>query len=427
VGLFSRILGRGRSSLDGFSRTGGSRFTGTQAAGPVGALKFAGTPGIKPASGGSGPVGPANHEPGAGNSRISHANASPLDRLWSLQARWDLMERALGTLGQITVPTAVHGISVSVVGGPGADLRRCWYLALAAAFGRYRRSTARGAYSLQMKATWDITGKAVGLTLVYATTTATGAFALPILRGGAGAAIGAALVGLGQTVEGARIAQGMAEYLQRGPDQWTQGGDWPSVLLTPTQAWTRLRGSARGPGSTHPTWAVTDGADERNTRYRHFTTPNEIGPIDREVQGGADNPLIENPKLPFGRTNPETLAGNNTSETDVTTNDPPQLPDYNRIITTGYKLDPIVQPPKPAVDGLSRGSTVQLVTAALGRAGQWPPAPGELVPVVGSSGTFVGENGAAVPTASEVNPRGESNDGLNLPNADGTVLPRVLR
>jgi len=43
----------------------------------------------------------------------------------------------------------------------------------------------------------------------------------------------------------------------------------------------------------------------------------------------------------------------------------PLLPDAGRVITTGEKYHPAVQPPKPAVDGVSRYSLVELVTLAL--------------------------------------------------------------
>lgn len=400
---------------------------------PQAKLKFAGTKGYATRGGGGGTaggsVGPANHESGAGNSRASHGHTAPLDRLWGAEARWNLAERALGTLKDVVLPTAVHAISVSVVGGPAADLRRVWYLALAASFGRYRRSTIRGAYSLQIKAVWDITGKAAGITLAYATTTigdqalSSAAALLPALRvGTAGALAGLALV-----AEGGRITDGVAQLFQRGPDQWTQGGDWPNALLTPEQLLSRITGSARGPAVEHTAWAVTDGADVRTTRYRAFTGPNETGMIDREVAGGADNPGVPYPKLPYSKVNPDSTAGNNTAETDLTADDPPQLPDYNRIITTGYKMDPAVQPPRPPGDGLSRGSLVQLVTAALGRSGEWPVAVEGNLPVIGSSGRWVGETAPTVPTEAEVNPLTESADGLLLPNGPGTVVPRVIR
>jgi hypothetical protein len=54
------------------------------------------------------------------------------------------------------------------VGGPNADLRRVWYLCVAAAFGRYRnRVGATGAVEYQIECAWDVTGKSTMVTLGY--------------------------------------------------------------------------------------------------------------------------------------------------------------------------------------------------------------------------------------------------------------------
>jgi len=63
-------------------------------------------------------------------------------------------------------PQFHHAITVSVQGGPNATMTRTWQLACALAFGQYRHAVGfYGGYSLDT--TWDITGKAVRLSIYY--------------------------------------------------------------------------------------------------------------------------------------------------------------------------------------------------------------------------------------------------------------------
>jgi hypothetical protein len=388
-------------------------------------------PGHQPPGGGTSQpaAGPAPVHPATARPGPPGMNAmSPNERLWGMESRWNLMERAIGTLQGVVVPVMVHGISVSVVGGPHADLRRCWYLALAAAFGRYRRSPSKAAFSLQMKAQWDITGKAVGVTLVYGTNVDAGAVvggasfvtSSPIAKG-VGSLFGAGAAG----AQAALSASGFAELIQRGPDQFTEGRTWPDQFLTPLQLVAKAGGgNAQYPtGTAGETYAVVS-LPASHPRYRAFTGPNETEDVFREVAGGADDPSVAAPVLPYGRVSENASSPANAS-TSLTTERPPLLPDVGRVITTGAKLDPRVQPPRPPVDGLSRGSLVQLVTAALGEAGRWPKHPSPFGAVLGSTGIKVDGSGPAVPSAAAVGQAAESPDGLLLPNAAETVIPRV--
>lgn len=332
-----------------------------------------------------------------------------LNKLWARQSRWDMIERAVGTVEAIVVPVGIHAISCSVVGGPGADLRRCWYLCLAAAFGRYNRSPVKSLFGFNIKAVWDVTGKACGVTIVYATNVDGGASSL------AKASKQAAVIAAGGiAAQAGLVADGFTNLLQRGPDQFTIGGKWPNQLLTVSQ---RLQPPTRDPGTTpHPSWTVGD-PSTGGSRFRGFTLPPQTTQLDREVLGGADDPNVAQPILPFGRIRPGPYDSAN-DQTNLLNTDPPQLPDYQRIITTGSKLDPRVQPPKPPADGISRGSLVQLVTAALGQSGTWPRRPIGNEPVLGSSGVFSGEAGPGVSNDALIDPVTEGPDGLTLPTND---------
>lgn len=374
-------------------------------------------PGGPTGSGGTGSHPAAHEEPGP------KGGGRDIDRLWAKEARWNLMERAIGSLEQITVPTGVHGITVAVVGGPNADIRRCWYLALAAAFGRFHRSPVKAFYGLQMRAEWLITGKAVSVSLVYATNI-NAAQAASALNAGLESVVGKdnpvaniagkvlkTLAGVVTATQGIQTVRGFARLIQRGPDQYTEGGPWPVELLTPTQI---VTGREQSPPAG-PNWTIVQG--KGGVKYRRFTGAPESTDVFREVQGDTN--------LTYSRAYPDPTTPNGDA-TRITDRDPPLLPDYGRVITTGSKLDPVVQPPRPAVDGLSRGSLVQLVTAALGEAGTWPPRPSPLQPILGSSGRKANGDAVEAPVEASVDRLTEGPDGLLLPNGSETNIPRVV-
>lgn len=133
-----------------------------------------------------------------------------LDHAWNLQALQDMAGR-LYEKGSLLWPAFSHTISVSVQGGPEADLRRVWYLCLAAAFGRYRNRALGWWGATELDAVWDITGKAATVTIGYQNSGWSDASTR--IQAAKGAAAGAFNSGL--------------SLIQRGPDQVTVGGSWP--------------------------------------------------------------------------------------------------------------------------------------------------------------------------------------------------------
>ena len=92
------------------------------------------------------------------------------NKLFGLQIGWDLFDRAMSKVNA-NAPTFTHSITVSCQGGPLADLRRVYYLALAAAFGRWSNGVAgelKGS-TTSMVAHIDVTGKAVAVNISYTT------------------------------------------------------------------------------------------------------------------------------------------------------------------------------------------------------------------------------------------------------------------
>jgi hypothetical protein len=83
----------------------------------------------------------------------------------------------------------------------------------------------------------------------------------------------------------------------------------------------------------------------------------------------------------------------------------PVLPDEQRVITTGEKLDPRVQPPKPPVDGVSRGHLLTMVAASLASPGVLVEAPPNLLnntQRLASQGLFVRDPGTVFATPDDV-------------------------
>lgn len=324
-----------------------------------------------------------------------------LDKAWKIDSAVSLFERLLDKMSSLTA-TAIHTIQVTAVGGPNADLRRVWYLCVAAAFGRYRnRVGATGAVEYQIECAWDVTGKTTMVTLGYTLSGLTGNVGRDVVTPAAGAltVFGAALVGgrvagewvrregkaappggsstgAVRTVSGG--AAGVVDLIQRGPDQVTVGAAWPTFLrrvpvvggssgvaernrgrydpafdgrstLVALGEYVRTRfGGAGGPDrpnvlrelpwstnlGSQPAIAVPVGAvaDLFRDRNYHKRFEGQTGPYSWILSAGIGAPL---------------------------------LPDAGRVITTGEKYDPDVQPPRPQTDGLSRGSLVELVTLAL--------------------------------------------------------------
>lgn len=321
---------------------------------------------------------------------------------WGLNAALDMATRLSAKADELT-PSFVHTVSVTAQGGPTTDMRRLWYLVLAAAFGRLR-NRVRGIQQTDMDATWDITGKACSVTVGYYNTGLIGAATRTASKDG----------GLSSPLA----------LIHRGPDQVTVGGSWPSWLqATTTQSNgataafgliggvisdLRQKLGVAGPGIRQLIGVTsTNNPDAPGLILPPQWTPVfEIegpGPPDiliKFVQNFNSNRgvFVETPVglstdsqfLPWSRMVPigGSAVGRFGSRTNTATQ-LPTLPDDGRVITTGQKLDPRVQNARPPLDGKSRASLVQLVAAALGNPGLLPSSPpGGFVPL-GSPGLYV--------------------------------------
>lgn len=296
---------------------------------------------------------------------------SVLDKNWAAGAVADNYDRLLDRLSR-NLPQFVHSIAVTVQGGPQADLRRTYYLALAAAFGRYRNGVRGSIGNSFLKSTTDVTGKAVGIEIGY-TTSATWEGVRALGR----------ITRLYNSDSALRV-------IEEGPSQVTIGGDWPA-FLTHTGPVT-APGSVQVVGGIIPTLVSAQNyiRGMRSTPYAQIgpALPTQIGippiavpgcsgsagPIPTTVASGdaridALKELINgagsNRLIPWGAVR----TPGNASADFATAVSPIKgtvvLPDEGRIITTGEKNDPRIQSPRPALDGSTRSSLVSLVAQSL--------------------------------------------------------------
>lgn len=356
-------------------------------------------------------------------------------RVTSPSSAADRNESALGEVKEFAnalgkwLPKFGHSITVNVRGGPRADLRRCWYLAVAACFGRYMRGLS-GVWGRSINAQWNVTGKEVSITLAYT------------------------FSGIVENTYGSIMDESGLSILQRGPDQVTVGAGWPKWMLTTRQllgsglnGWQPfvggpatailsgggLRNVAPGAGVSLDSNQTGQGqnlsragggmlvttrvdsvdarqliegwrlGNEKNAQplparvfqpYRFKPVPNIFRELPIRPPGGSVRPSPE--ALPFRRIRPgftETtfyvLRGGQYGTVPV-------LPDDGRVITTGEKGDPRVQPPKPPVDGVSRAHPLAMITAILGNPGVLVDAPINAGNTLGSEGVYAYTPGSAV-------------------------------
>lgn len=264
-----------------------------------------------------------------------------------------------------------HSISVAVTGGPGADLRRCYYLACAAAFGRFRNGVTTVLYH-EFSSHWDVTSKTVVVTVAYATG-ATTAF----------------INAIGQAKGTTPI-----DVIQRGPDQLTLGSSWPRFLKSLTGLVEQtpvsnvvMRGgmpvtlpeeTVQVLGAAIQTLPAANNLeqwrlDQRVLRIKPLVPITTLQPW--VVIGGAD--VLRELGRPAGfgilRYKMRVIApvGKSGQQEFVFgfRNGTVALPDAGRVITTGEVRSPLVQPPRPPVDGISRGDIISVTIAALGSPG----------------------------------------------------------
>jgi hypothetical protein len=322
---------------------------------------------------------------------MTPAPGSRGDGTWWDWGKWDLRSRLYGILKD-NLPRFEHNIRVTVVGGPAADLRRIWYLGLSTAFGRYRKRVYSVANPASIQATWDVTGKSVGIEINYSTnalyngardngigtavvtgigvtagmfTFGVGTATTAIVAGIAGAVAGGVIAGI--TASSYNPTTSPVNLLHEGPEQLTVGAGWPDFLRGGrTQA---LDGTARvSPSwrsspcvSTRTTWAVAKAA--------------VFGAVDvyREVPlYDASNNLTF---APYRVIRPMPGGTGNRPGARITAGGVPILPDDGRVVTTGTKTDARVQGPVPVIDARFRNNLLSMVTAALATPCYLPDGP----------------------------------------------------
>lgn len=302
-----------------------------------------------------------------------------------------------------------HAITVTVKGGPKASLRRCWFLCVAAMFGRRQRGI-ESVWGESINAQWDITGKTVTATLAYTTGS------------------------MNDPWQNFYDTQHPAAMLQRGPDQVTIGAGWAGTVLTVEQQKLNFFGLNQGLNNARmvggqlvmaPTTSLAPlpGELADPTKGNKLAVPpSQVYPLtagmlyDTSVNPGAgvsgwrivkaDVDALQ--PRPIAIVQPFTIVQTNHALSEMPVRVPgsgieampyqahkpeaagegwkyvfrggsigyiPALPDDGRVITTGEKFDIRVQPPRPPVDGVSRGSLLVMVAAALSSPGELVPAP----------------------------------------------------
>jgi len=386
-------------------------------------------PGVPPRAGGRGgaphpkaPVHPAGpkHGPGGGPADRpgrEDEGDKKLNRLWRYDTTWNLIQRVNGLIAE-NAHSFTHAISVAVVGGPHADLRRCWYLALSAAFGRYRRRV-KGIGEANIEAVWDITGKSVHVSIAYVgaglsnliseakndidlrlgsdasgnATAITNAFVggiFPIIARVVNGAAARNFIAGGQGI----VLTGGIELLQVGPDQVTVGGGWPNWLLNSPGA------NIFNPITNIVSIAInllTPPLAERGIVWSNVNDSDCTSDTNLNIKFTKD-PLIDvfkelpvndadGIRCPWGAITPINIAASGLfSKRGNTSFTGPTLPDDGRVLTTGEKRDVRIQPPRPAIDGKSRESLVDLIVAALHQPCNAPHSVGCQPGPVGSQG-----------------------------------------
>jgi hypothetical protein len=198
-------------------------------------------------------------------------------------------------------PSFGHTIYVAVSGGPQGRIKDIWQLAVATAFGRFRNRIATWA-GAAVDCVWDITDKSVAIRISYGSN---GLVPFILGQGGIG---GTDAVNL----------------IQKGPTEETIGGTWADFIRTFPQLYDQAINTNAG-----------------------------------RIVGGRIMPRITGVQ-PVSPTPPYNVRTGNIES--VVNTDPGILPDDGRLITTAYKKDPHVQPPRPPFDA----TLVAVVSQALG-------------------------------------------------------------
>lgn len=326
------------------------------------------------------------------------ARETALDRMWRYDTAWNLFDRTQGMIAG-HLPSFVHAIQVSVIGGPAADLRRVWFLACAAAFGRLRKRVD-GVADINIEGVWDVTGKAASVNITYTLSGIpgnVGGSVLKIVGGGLLMGVGvfnplAFGAGLGLIADGVTDVATVADpggtrggllLMQEGPDQVTVGDAWPAIFR-PDNGFS-LVGSTNTDTGVYNRFnlvAIKCAEDQELTRFTQSKPVNVLGElpfseglgkrvipfgqvIGVAVYDGVTGSYSTNARKPYSTRQlgvALSAVGLPIASPGMST---PLLPDDGRLITTGEKRDPRVQPPRPWVDGESRMSTLELIVQVL--------------------------------------------------------------
>jgi hypothetical protein len=299
-------------------------------------------------------------------------------------------------------------ITVRVVGGPHADIRRIWYLALAAAFGRYRNRTDDSLASIAYQGTWDVTGKAVQIEIAY-TLSRFNQAAFSKTRPSAFEAQDGTIYDYGDHFPNsapevkAFLVDPSASaytYIQRGPEQLTVGAHLPHWLQNRDRTGPVVQGNDKN------AWQGPECAKGRPVNpekvFVHSTALVGMRGVNREWPRGNNRYAGFFTGYPYRVMTPVSDRGATGLTRDrvakIDQEGDINLPDDGRVITTADKTDPLVQPPQPPSDGSSRSSLVALVAQALTQPCMLPPSPPcTRVHRGGTSGRFVWHPGHVHP------------------------------
>ncbi len=235
-----------------------------------------------------------------------------------------------------------------------------------------------------MQATWDVSGKACQIELVYTAntivgtltgiTTAASSVASDLLRVGAvlfgipglpALAGGAPVGGVVAPAGGATPKNDPLALVHIGPDQLSIGAGWPDFLRNTGQADAVL---VLGGGDPVEGSTFRDSIAKIAPFYRLVeAVPNDLFPrnlLREHPLGVLTAGAFRVTSMPYRAVG---LIGGavRTTSAPISKTASPTLPDDGRIVTTGEKTHPIVQPPRPILDGATRTSMVTLFAAIL--------------------------------------------------------------
>lgn len=293
------------------------------------------------------------------------------------------------------IPGFQHGIQVVVTGGPQSNIRRIWYLAVSACFGRLRNRVLTALTPMTMEAVWDISNKAVSIEVVYCTNAL-----MAVER-----AIDPGL-NLGPNTLNDPQSCAVAMLL-RGPEQLTVGGRWSSAFDPPPASMTLGTGFGSAPfllPGLQPEWIarITTTVCPQHEEGEQVTIF-PLGVVDREVKVPI-NILHELPDgnaiqrsahvlnvafYPFRVVTAHNATKHGMTALVLSSNRYPSLPDQGRVITTAEKLDVRVQPPKPPYDGSSRTGLLALVAQAIQQPCYLPTSPPCTTNTAAQPGVFI--------------------------------------